>query len=229
MRTGSPNASNLANRARFTPPPRIVPMSEDRLPLWLAMALILAQVWAANVHADESPIGFGDKLPNLTFKDTRYLPRSLNDFGAKKAFVIVFTTTGCPLVEPYLPLLQKLESAYRGKDVQCIAINVGAGDSILAMATQAVEHDVAFPFVKDFEGKWAPALGVTRTPEVVVLDAERRLRYRGRIDDQYRLGGNRAAPTRHDLQEALDQVLAGREITVQETTVDGCAITRAEK
>ena len=67
-----------------------------------------------------------------------------------------------------------------------------------------------------------------RTPEVVVLDAERRLRYRGRIDDQYRLGGNRAAPTRRDLQDALDEVLAGKDVTVPQTPVDGCLITRLE-
>jgi len=200
------------------------------MPRSIAVALLCSLLGGPlAMGAAEKTIRVGDKLPNLTFKDTRYLPRSLNDFGAKKAFVIVFTTTGCPLVERYLPVLQKLESAYRGKDVQFIAINVGAGDSILAMATQAVEHDVEFPFVKDLEFKWATALGVTRTPEVVILDAERRLRYRGRIDDQYRLGGNRAAPTRRDLQEALDQVLEGKEVAVQETPVDGCLITRPEK
>ena len=194
------------------------------LTTWLSLG---AEV-AVRVHADEKASRFGAKIANLTFKDTRYLPRSLADFGPKRAFVVVFTTTGCPLVERYLPVLQKLETAYRGQDVQFLAVNVGADDSILAVATQAVEHEIEFPFVKDAEGRWPPALGVTRTPEVVVLDGERRLRYRGRIDDQYRLGGNRAAPTRRDLQEALEQVLAGKEVTVPDTPVDGCLITRPE-
>jgi thiol-disulfide isomerase/thioredoxin len=168
----------------------------------------------------------GDRIDNLTFKDTRYLPRSLDDFEKKKAFVLVFTTTGCPLVERYLPALQRLEKEYRGRGVQFLAVNVGADDSIVAMAAQGVEHDMEFPFVKDFDGKCAAALGVKRTPEVALLDAERRLRYRGRIDDQYRLSGARSAPTRHDLKEALDAVLAGREVAVRETPVDGCLITR---
>jgi thiol-disulfide isomerase/thioredoxin len=193
----------------------------------LMTAMSLASSAANENGAGEKGARLGDKIPNLTFKDTRYLPRSLDDFGKKKAFVLVFTTTGCPLVERYLPVLQRLESAYRGKDVQFVAINVGVDDSILTTATQAVEHEMEFPFVKDFVGKWAPALGVKRTPEVVVIDAERRLRYRGRIDDQYRLGGNRKEPTRRDLAEALDELLAGKGISVPETPVDGCLITPA--
>src|SRR5262249_40064576 len=154
---------------------------------FMTVCLILTSQIASRTVADEKPIRLGDKVPQPTFKDTRYLLRSLDDFPQQKAYVLVFTATGCPLVERYLPVLQKLESGYRGKGVQFIAINVGPDDSILNVATQAVEHGMEFPFVKDTDGKWPPALGVTRTPEVVVLDAERRLRYRGRIDDQYRL------------------------------------------
>src|SRR5205823_500750 len=63
--------------------------------------------------------------------------------------------------------------------------------------------------------------------EVVVLDGERRLRYRGRIDDQYRLGGARETATRHDLREALEELLAGKDISAPETPVDGCLMTHA--
>src|SRR5207248_6636577 len=114
----------------------------------------------------------------------------------------------------------------RAKGVQFVAVNVGADDSIKAMAAQAVEYDAEYPFVKDYDARCAAALGVKRTPEVVVLDSERKVRYRGRIDDQYRLGGARPKPTRHDLKEALDEVLAGKKVTVAETPVDGCVITR---
>src|SRR5205823_9548659 len=96
---------------------------------------------------------------------------------------------------------------------------------IVAMATQAVRHEVEFPFVKDFGGACARALGVRRTTEAVVLDAEKRLRYRGRIDDQYRLGGVRKEPTSRDLKDAIDAVLAGRNVANPETAVDGCPIT----
>ncbi len=174
--------------------------------------------------ADQPALKLGERAPNFAFKDTRYLPRTLDDFGSKKAYVIVFTTIGCPLVERYLPVLQQLESAYRNKGVQFLALDVSQDDSILEIATQAVEREVEFPFGKDSTGRWARALGVERTPGVAILDAERRLRYRGRIDDQYRLGGNRQGPSRKDLQEALEEVLAGKQVSVAETPVDGCLI-----
>jgi thiol-disulfide isomerase/thioredoxin len=170
----------------------------------------------------------GERVGNLTFKDIRYLPRSLADFPRARAFVLVFTNTTCPLVQRYLPMLRAMEKDYRGKGVQFLAINEGADDTITAVATQAVVHEMEFPFVKDVEGACAEALGVRRTPEVAVLDAGRRLRYRGRIDDQYRLGGTRPEPTRRDLVEAINAVLEGKEVAVPETPVDGCAITRSE-
>ncbi|HEV3204967.1 MAG TPA: redoxin domain-containing protein [Gemmataceae bacterium] len=176
----------------------------------------------------ETEVKIGDKIGNLTFKDIRYLPRSLNDFPKQKAIVLVFTNTTCPLAQRYLPTLQELDKEYRKKGVQFLAVNVGAEDSILMMAAQAVKHEMEIPFVKDFDAKCAQALGVKRTPEAVVLDECRVLRYRGRINDQYRLGGVKAEPSRQDLKEAIESVLAGREVEVKETPVDGCLITRAE-
>ncbi len=176
-------------------------------------------------HAD-APAKIGAEVPNLAFKDIRYLQRSLSDFGEQKAYVLVFTTTRCPLVLRYLPTLNRLEKEYRAKSVQFVAVNVGPEDSILDMGAQAVKHGCEFPFVKDFDHECVKTLGVKRTPEVVVLDGKRKLRYRGRIDDQNRHGGVRPEPSRHDLKEALDAVLAGQEVAVKETPVDGCLITK---
>lgn len=193
-----------------------------------ALCVVACGISFSTAYAKEAALKLGEKAHNLTFKDTRYLPRSLDDFGSKKAYVIVFTTIGCPLVERYLPVLQQLESAYRGKGVQFLALDVSQDDSILEIATQAVEREIEFPFGKDGTGRWARTLGVERTPGVALLDSDRRLRYRGRIDDQYRLGGNRQSPSRRDLQEALDELLAQKLVTVAETPVDGCLIPDSE-
>src|SRR5262249_31578701 len=123
----------------------------------------------------------------------------------------------------------KMEREYRAKGVQFVAVNVGPDDTIIDMAAQAVEHGVAFPFVKDFDGRVADALGAGKTPEVVVLDGERRIRYRGRIDDQFRPTGSLPEPTRRHLKEALDQLLAGKDVLAPETTVDGCPITKPDR
>jgi peroxiredoxin len=192
------------------------------------VAILLILPLATPIAAAAEPVPVGSRIDNLTFKDIRYLPRSLDDFKGATAFVLVFTDGGCPLAQRYLPAVQRLYADYDAKGVVVLAVNAGADDSIAGMAAQAVRHGCEFPFVKDFGAECARALGVTRTPEAVVLDAGRRLRYRGRIDDQYRLSGARPAPTRHDLREALDAVLAGRRVSVPTTPVDGCPITRAE-
>ncbi len=197
------------------------------LPRAASIVLALACLTAPPTRA-EAEVKIGTAVENLAFKDIRYLTRTLDDLPKSKAYVLVFATTTCPLVQRYLPTLNKLEKAYRAKGVQFVAVNVGADDSIRALAAQAVEYEVEWPCVKDFDAKCALALGVKRTPEVAVLDAARKLRYRGRIDDQYRLGGARPAPTRHDLKEALDALLGGKEVTVCETPVDGCLITPGE-
>lgn len=173
-----------------------------------------------------SVVPIGTKINDLRFKDIRYLSRSLADFGEKKAFVLVFVDTGCPLAAKYMPVLERLDRTYRDKGVQFVAVNAGPNDTVTAMAAQAVEHGVEFPFVKDADCRAADALGVERTPEVVVLDGAHSLRYRGRIDDRYRPGGQRAEPTRNDLAEVLDAILAGKDVAVPTTAVDGCLITR---
>jgi thiol-disulfide isomerase/thioredoxin len=193
--------------------------------LSLTFAAVLAS--AASGSAAEKP-KIGTAIGKLAFTDTRSLPRTLTDFGKKKAFVLVFTDTACPLAQKYLPTLSALEKEYRAKDVQFASLNASDADGVIAVATQSVKFDVEFPMLKDFGGACAKALGVTRTPEAVVLDADHKLVYRGRIDDQYRLGGARKAPTARELKDAIDAVLAGQAPAVAETEVDGCPISLAK-
>lgn len=192
----------------------------------IACAIVALAVLTTGARGDEKAVPVGSTIGNLAFKDTRFLNRSLNDFKNRRAFVLVFVDTGCPLVRRYLPVLKRLEAEYRKQDVQFLAVNVGWDDTIVRLAALAIEYEAPFPFVKDAEGKILDALNVEYTPQVVILDAERTLRYRGRIDDQHRPGGSLPAPTRQDLKQALDELLAGKQVTVPETTVDGCKITR---
>ena len=67
-------------------------------------------------------------------------------------------------------------------------------------------------------------LGIDRVPQVALLDRYR-LVYRGRISDQYRAGGTQPVARREDLENAMDELLAGKPISVKETPVDGCKIT----
>src|SRR5205085_12298194 len=85
------------------------------------------------------------------------------------------------------------------------------------------------PVLKDAEAKLGDAVGVTRVPSVAVLDGEYVLRYRGRIDDQYGVSSRREKPTRSDLGEAIDEILAGKKVSVAEAEADGCLIDKTER
>ena len=86
-----------------------------------------------------------------------------------------------------------------------------------------------FPVLKDFDQQVADAFGAERTPEVFLLDANRVIRYHGRIDDQYGIGFRRDKPARRDLEQALDELLAGQPITTPRTEASGCPIERSRK
>lgn len=212
-----------------------------RAAYWVLVVIALGGAFAfavpALLRADEPEEGsseasprpaIGSQIDDLRFKDIRFVSRSLRDFGERKAYVFVMTNTTCPLAQKYWPKLKRLDEQFRDQGVQFVAVNVSPEDSIAEMAQQALDFDVSFPFVKDSDGSCSAALGATRTPEVVVLDGDRRLRYRGRIDDQYRIGGARPEATSDDLAQALEAVLAGRDVAVAETPVDGCLITRSK-
>src|SRR3989442_13574532 len=97
----------------------------------VAVALCLGP---AAFAADSPPVPIGSSVKNLTFKDIRYLVRSLDDFPDAKAFALIFTDTTCPLASRYWPTLRRLDQQYRGRGGQFLAANVGPEDSIVQRA-----------------------------------------------------------------------------------------------
>jgi len=188
----------------------------------------LVLVGPASVATDSTDAAvpkFGERVAEFRFTDIRYLPRSLDELGAARAYVLLFTTLDCPVVARYLPLLGAMQREYRDRQVQFVAVNVGPGDDLREIAYQALRSECDFPFVKDFDRQVVRAVGAQRAGQVVVLDAHQRLQYSGRIDDRFRLGGERAEPTREDLREAIEAVLEERPVEKPSTPIDGCLIT----
>src|SRR3954451_12998668 len=102
-----------------------------------SLAVLVAVAGAAG--AADPEVRIGTKVEDLRFKDIRYLSRSLADFGEKKAYVLAFVQSGCPLAEKYLPVLDRLDHDYRDKGFQFAAVNSGPADTVTVMAAQAVE------------------------------------------------------------------------------------------
>lgn len=198
--------------------------------LLIALALLLeTTACGADDSARLKPPAIGASVASVTLKDIHRRPRALDGFKDKKAFVVVFIGAECPLANLYVPGLIELHKEYANKGVQFLAINSNVQDSFLHVAAHAQDREIPFPVLKDFEHKAADAFGAERTPEAFVLDAKRVIRYRGRIDDQYGIGFQREKPTRRDLKEALDEVLAGKEVSIAKTESPGCVIARAKK
>jgi peroxiredoxin len=155
----------------------------------------------------------------------------LSDLREKnKAVVLVFLGVECPLCNQFLPVLADLHKQYDKKGVAFVGINSNSQDSRERVAAHARRQEVPFPVVKDVGNKVADRLGAQRTPEAIVLDAGGIIRYRGRIDDQFGIGYARAGqPTSRDLAVALDEILAGKTVSVVRTEATGCRIGRVAK
>lgn len=167
----------------------------------------------------------GSEGGNLTFKDIRCLTRSLSDLGEAKGYALVFLNTTCPVSQRYLPRLEELHKKYAAQGIQLIGVYNSQDESPRDIAANGLEHNLSFTIVWDDEQKCTQALGIERVPQAVLLDGARRVVYSGRIDDQYRTTGVQPNVGRSDLAEAIDELLAGKPISVTETPVDGCRVT----
>ncbi len=201
----------------------------------LAAALLLAgagllamrspQAWSAKTNEPR----VGRQIDAFTLDDYRGAARSLADFAEKKLVVVAFMGTECPLANLYTPRLAELASAYESKGVAFVGINANQQDSITEVASHAQRHGVPFWVLKDPGNEVADQFGAVRTPEVFLLDQNRVVRYWGRIDDQFGIGYQKPEATRKDLEAAIDELLAGKAVSVPQTEAPGCFIGRVQR
>lgn len=190
--------------------------------LTLACLGVSNLIYAAGDEEAARPVSF-------SLKDSNGRAVSLADFGDKKAVVVVFMGTECPVNNYYMPRLRELQQLLLPLGVQFVGINSNSQDSAENVGKHAKQHELPFPVLVDDGQKVADLLGAERTPEVFVLDAQRVVRYRGRIDDQYGVGFQRPKPNRRDLVEAVVEILLAKPVGVARTTASGCLISRTKK
>jgi peroxiredoxin/mono/diheme cytochrome c family protein len=191
---------------------------------WLVVALVPGLAWANDKPPDD-----GMKVASFKLRDYRGAESSLDQFAAKKVVALAFIGCECPVAKLYGPRLAKLAKDYEAKGVQFLGIDANQQDGVSQIARFAKDAGVEFPILKDVNNVLADQLGVQRTTEVLVLDFERIIRYRGRIDDQYNVGISRTRPTQNDLAKALDELLADKPVSKPTTPALGCFIGRVHK
>ncbi len=199
------------------------------------VSAVVAWAWVVNVlpaaeSADSSTID--RKVDAFTLPDHRGKDISLADYQDQQAIVLAFVGAECPLAKVYAPRLTELAKEFAPQKVAFLAVDSNLQDSLSDISAYAQQHQLGFPVVKDLGNKLADQVGAQRTPEVVVLDRDRVVRYVGRIDDQYgfKTGAGYVKPklTERYLASALGEVLAGKPVSHPVTKAEGCLIGRVK-
>ena len=192
------------------------------------MSAALEQL-AIAIEEDHPSLAIGDEAPpfeGLFGTDGRR--HGFAEYAAAEALVVIFSSNRCPTAKAYAARLRALQAEYGPRGVQVILLNSNAphlypDESLEKMVERATEDGYTFPYLVDEGQRVARAWGPTCTFHAFLLDRSRTLRYEGRVDNA-RLADR---VTSHDLRNALDDVLAGREVRLPQTRAFGCALDLA--
>jgi peroxiredoxin len=199
---------------------------------WVVLATALCAGPGSFARAESTPSTdkIGKKIEHVSFTDAGGRTMALHDLKEKKAIVVVFLSFDCPVSTGYSPVLAELARTYGDRGVAFIGVAANDDADAAQLAQQAADFKLPFPVYKDDQRTAADAFKAVITPEAFVLDRHFILRYRGRIDDSYVARLKRKSQTsRHDLRQAIEEVLAGKPVTEPATVAIGCPIAREIK
>ena len=168
----------------------------------------------------------GAAAPDFNLPGTDGKNYSLAAFADAKFLVVMWTCNHCPYVLGSDDRVKKFYDDYSGKGVALVGINSNEtkdhpDDSFDKMKARATRLGQRWPYLRDDDQKVALAYGALRTPHFYVFDAQRKLRYTGRMDDNPRTPGKE---TTRELRDAMDALLAGQKPPKEMTNPIGCNV-----
>jgi len=184
-------------------------------------------------------LALGAAAPELDLPGVDGKTHRLSDFADAKILVVLFTCNHCPTAQAYEERISRLHADFLDKGVALVAISPNdplavrldelgysdIGDSFDDMKLHAERRGFKFPYLYDGETqRVSTAYGALATPHVFVFDGQRKLRYNGRIDD-----AETDSPRSNDARDAIENLLAGREVRVAKTRVFGCSTKWSDK
>ncbi|MDB6117134.1 MAG: redoxin protein [Verrucomicrobiaceae bacterium] len=200
-------------------------------------ATLLTVLCALSLHAESvTPLKIGAAAPDFNLPGIDGRKHSLKDYAKAEVLVIAWISNHCPDSHASEGRIKKLVEDFEAKGVVLVAINPNnpAGlrldelgyskynDSLEEMKLYAKEEGFKFPYLYDGETQaTAHAYGCLATPHVFVFDKDRKLRYQGRLDNSRYADESTVKST--DARNAIEALLAGKEVTVTETKVHGCS------
>jgi peroxiredoxin len=162
----------------------------------------------------------------FALRDTHNVVHTHEEWNGKKAIVVFYTTTDCPLSNNDVPEMNRTEREYAARGVAFYAVQADTTIADADVVQHAKEYQFSFPVLFDPHEILVKMTGATTIPSAAVLSPEGTLLYLGRIDNLVEdFNVRRQVPTKFDLREALDAVLAGKPVPRARTTAFGCAIT----
>ena len=182
----------------------------------------------------------GSPAPNFELPGVDGAIHKLSDYAASPILVVIFTCNHCPIAQMYERRITQLATDYKDRGVSVVAIEPNdpraitideldssdISDSLEEMKIRAEYKHLTYPYLYDGETQSVTdAYGPQATPHAFVFDRDRRLRYEGRVDNSYRS----EFVTTHEVRDAIDAILAHREVKVKHTGVFGCSTKWREK
>lgn len=168
----------------------------------------------------------GEKAPDFSLKSTEGKYYNLGDFSVSKYIVIFFTCNHCPYVIGSDEDTRRIANRYSEKGVAFVAINSNSPNTYIDddfdhMVARMEEHRFPWIYLYDETQEVALEYGALRTPHFYLFDQERKLVYTGRALDNPR---DVSLAKTHELEDAIDELLEGKEISLRVTNPIGCNV-----
>jgi peroxiredoxin len=207
--------------------------------MWRTIFLLLL-TFTASAQTSHPILPLGSPAPDFSLPGVDGKTHNLADYASSPILVVVFTCNHCPIAQMYERRIQQLESDYRDRGVAVVAIQPNnpkairideldssdISDSLDEMKIRFAYKNLHYPYLYDGETQSvARAYGPQATPHVFIFDKDRKLRYEGRMDNSYRM----EMVNTQDARNAIDALLANREVPVKKTGVFGCSTKWQEK
>ncbi|MBC8104817.1 MAG: redoxin domain-containing protein [Cytophagales bacterium] len=208
---------------------RVATAAEDSLKRLAALrtsykSAVPAGASAPATKAVAGPPKIGQVVPQFSLANPATgATQSLQELSKdKKATVLIFVATQCPVSNAYNTRMAQLTAAYADKEVQFVGINSNKQESATEVVSHAKKNGLTFPILKDPGNKVADQYEASVTPEVFVLDASGKLAFHGPIDDSQ----DASAVKQQLLRDALDSLTQGRSVVIKGARAFGCSIKR---
>jgi len=202
--------------------------------------VFLAFTLSLSAQSEHPILALGSQAPNFELPGVDGAIHRLSDYASSPVLVVVFTCNHCPIAQMYEQRISQLANSYKDLGVAVVAIEPNdpkairideldssdVSDSLDEMKIRAEYKHLSYPYLYDGDTQAVTkAYGPQATPHAFVFDSAHRLRYEGRIDNSYRS----ELVTTHEVRDAIDAVLAHRDVAVKHTGVFGCSTKWKEK